>query len=147
MMYRCMDCGHLFEEGEEKYHKEYYSAWGEDFSTEEKCCPVCGGTYEEMYLCPICNERYVPEGEYVCEDCLKEHYTFENLFEFYKSMRNDFIDFLIDYKTEDFFDIIENALTGRTPPRKAIEDFLAYIACCDDNIEDFKKWLGDKNGV
>ena len=54
-MYRCCECGNLFEEGEQAVWEEThgldsppYEAWSG--------CPVCKGGYEEVYQCKDCGD-------------------------------------------------------------------------------------------
>ena len=66
-MYRCRDCGHLFEEGEEYSYTEthgFYGA-GETFSF----CPVCRGSFFKVERCSVCDEYCMKEGEEFCDDC------------------------------------------------------------------------------
>ena len=49
MMYRCYECGNLFEEGEQAV---WYENYGDEISEEMfNGCPVCNGDYEEVYQC------------------------------------------------------------------------------------------------
>ena len=71
MMYRCESCGHLFEEGEQKIEFSYLADYGSKPVYEKHlCCPVCGGDYEEITACKICNgfEHMKSEQDY-CEAC------------------------------------------------------------------------------
>ena len=73
MMYRCEDCGNLFEEGEQ-------AIWTEDFGechgyptrVEMSGCPLCQGSYEEAKECKICGS-YVSEGDsQYCNECQED---------------------------------------------------------------------------
>ena len=61
-MYRCIECGNLFENGEEK---RYNPGTGEEF----KACPVCKGDYIEVKPCKICGTYEHNQDELYCEDC------------------------------------------------------------------------------
>lgn len=62
-MYRCNECGHLFEEGEQK-------SWVEPHGEKMQGCPLCCGTYIESNNCRICGE---PSGEeHYCKQCEEE---------------------------------------------------------------------------
>lgn len=71
MAYKCLECGHIFERGEEKYWRESYG--------EEMCgCPLCGGSFEETRKCAVCGGEFLREElngyKYeVCEDCQDEY--------------------------------------------------------------------------
>ena len=67
-MYRCNECGHLFEEGEQATWMEMHGFTygnGEEFSG----CPICKGDYEEVEPCKICGSyENKKDGEF-CETC------------------------------------------------------------------------------
>lgn len=74
MMYKCLGCGHLFEEGEQKTYRECV---GEYFGTpayeEYSGCPICEEAYEEIEPCKICGGYETKEVfEDVCEICKGE---------------------------------------------------------------------------
>ena len=60
-MYRCKECGNLFEEGEQK-------RWVEPHGEELSGCPVCSGVYECARPCKICG-TYSSENIEYCNDC------------------------------------------------------------------------------
>lgn len=64
-LYRCMECGHLFEEGEQA---EYV----EDFGEKVKACPLCHGAYEEATQCKICGSYDKDPSEEYCDSCVKD---------------------------------------------------------------------------
>lgn len=63
MVYKCDECGHIFEDGEEK-------RWVEPHGEEMKGCPLCSGTYSDAKECEMCG-AYIVEGEF-CDDCKEE---------------------------------------------------------------------------
>lgn len=70
-MYRCDECGNLFEEGEQKI---YIEKDGFDYPPyrEYEACPVCGGSFEEIKPCIVCGKHEQDLEEGVCERCRKE---------------------------------------------------------------------------
>ena len=68
-MYKCTECGHLFEEGEQATWEETH---GLDSPPYEKWsgCPVCKGDYEEVYRCKKCGDWHSDDELYEgwCED-------------------------------------------------------------------------------
>ncbi len=65
MMFKCLECDHLFEEGEQR---EWVEPHGECLSG----CPICGGAFTEIKPCPLCmGYKKITKYE-VCEDCLDE---------------------------------------------------------------------------
>lgn len=72
-MFKCLECSHLFEVGEEKAIREthgFTDGTGEIF----KVCPVCGGDFEEAVRCSICGEYHFEDDLQggVCADCLTD---------------------------------------------------------------------------
>ena len=68
MTFKCYECGHIFESGEE-------SRWTESYGEEMSGCPVCGGSYDETKQCSICDAEHL-EDELdggVCESCINEY--------------------------------------------------------------------------
>ena len=68
-MYKCTECGHLFEEGEQATWEETH---GLDSPPYEKWsgCPVCKGGYEEVHQCKKCGDWHTDDELYEgwCED-------------------------------------------------------------------------------
>lgn len=73
-MYKCMECGHLFEEGEQKtWEEERGEFWGSPASETMSGCPVCCGAYEEAVACKICGSYGGMETcEDYCNNCKKD---------------------------------------------------------------------------
>lgn len=84
MMFKCLECGSLFEEGEQKKVCEPMGeAWGAPAYQEYYACPCCGGAYEEVQPCKICGGyEGIDEGEEYCNECkadvLKRFQNFVN---------------------------------------------------------------------
>lgn len=81
MAYKCLDCGHIFEEGEiikvatnivfgEIHGKPLFD--DDDF---EECCPLCKGEFEETVKCAICEGEHLEDELFggVCEECIAEY--------------------------------------------------------------------------
>ena len=83
MMYRCVSCGNLFEEGEQAVWEERH---GLDSPPYEKFsgCPVCKGDYEEVHQCKECGDWHSDDELYEgwCEKCLRESINYETFFEY-----------------------------------------------------------------
>lgn len=64
-MYRCSECGHIFEEGE-------FKSWIEPHGEEMQGCPKCFSSFEEVKPCKVCGS-YNHEGlESFCDECKKQ---------------------------------------------------------------------------
>lgn len=82
-MYRCLECGHLFEEGEQATWKEDRGEfWGSPCSESVSGCPICKGDYEEIKPCVICGSYNHNIEDEFCDECkLTVKKRFENLME------------------------------------------------------------------
>ena len=76
MAYKCLECGNVFEEGEQARWEEHHP-YGMGYAAEEfSGCPVCNGSYEETKQCAICGGEFLEDelnGGCVCDDCVEEH--------------------------------------------------------------------------
>lgn len=93
-MYKCVECGNLFEEGEEVVWEESRGEfWGSPCSETLSGCPVCKGNYEETIPCKICGSHNF-EDEFVdgvCEECISEYKTdFSKCYSLVKDEKQDF---------------------------------------------------------
>ena len=83
MMYKCCECGHLFEEGEQAVWEERH---GLDTPPYEKWsgCPICKGDYEEVHQCKECGDwNYEDElCDGWCKKCLRETINYDTFFEY-----------------------------------------------------------------
>lgn len=74
-MYKCLHCGHEFEEIDRRHYDRGTGVW-------EEYCPNCGSEdFEECFKCAVCDENFVEEemiGCHVCKDCLDKSVTFVN---------------------------------------------------------------------
>ena len=74
-MYKCLDCGHIFEDGEEKrYTENVGECFGFPAYQEFRSCPICGGDFEETVRCEICGEEHLSEelNGGVCDSCIDQ---------------------------------------------------------------------------
>lgn len=75
-MYICLECGHIFEDGEEKRWTESRGEfWGMACSEEMTGCPICEGDYEEAKECEICHSAHLGEdlNGGVCDECIDRY--------------------------------------------------------------------------
>lgn len=84
MMYRCENCGHLFEEGEQ-------ARWMEDHGEKWDGCPICRGGYEEVHQCKECEEWHTENELYEgwCEKCLRETINYDTFFEYCEANKDE----------------------------------------------------------
>jgi DNA-directed RNA polymerase subunit RPC12/RpoP len=68
MTFKCYECGHIFESGEE-------NRWTESYGEEMSGCPICGGSYEQTKQCSICGAEHLDDelDGGVCEECIEDY--------------------------------------------------------------------------
>ena len=75
MAFKCLACGHIFEEGEQARWEEHHP-YGMGYAAEEfSGCPICKGDFEETKQCEICGGEFLEDellGGCVCEECVEE---------------------------------------------------------------------------
>ena len=115
MMYKCCDCGHLFEEGEQAVWEERH---GLDTPPYEQWsgCPICKGDYEEVHQCKECGDWHYEDELYDgwCEKCLRETINYDTFFEYCEAN-----------KDEQYLDIfvMSELLGGMDCPKNVSYDF------------------------
>ena len=76
MAFKCLDCGHIFEEGEQSRWEEHHP-YGMGYAAEEfSGCPICNGDFEETKQCEICGGEFLEDelnGGCVCDECIEEY--------------------------------------------------------------------------
>lgn len=98
-MYRCEECGHLFEEGEQEHISECVGEyWGSPAYQEYDVCPCCGGSYETISPCKICGGyENLESGEKYCENCkIEVEKRFEALMEEFSEEEREILNELYD---------------------------------------------------
>ena len=76
MAYKCLECGHIFEDGEQANWKEDISGYGESPFWKELCgCPKCGGVFEETKPCKFCGSEHldVELNSNLCDECIDKY--------------------------------------------------------------------------
>ena len=64
-MFKCIECGHIFEDGEQ-------ARWTETHGEVWESCPICKGDYEEVEPCKICGSYDHSVDDDYCDDCKKD---------------------------------------------------------------------------
>lgn len=76
MVYKCCECGHMFEDGEQAVWEEARGEfWGFPAKETMTGCPLCKGSYEQTVPCEHCGSMHLEEElvEGWCEDCINKH--------------------------------------------------------------------------
>ena len=85
MMYRCLNCGNLFEDGEQAtWYENQGECHGSIAMGRFDGCPLCRGDYEEVYQCKGCGDWHSEDDLYDgwCEKCLRETINYDTFFEY-----------------------------------------------------------------
>ena len=76
MALKCLECGNVFEDGEQAIWCEHHP-YGMGYAAEEfSGCPICKGDYEKTKQCKICGGEFLEDellGGCVCEECVEEY--------------------------------------------------------------------------
>lgn len=172
MMYRCVSCGNLFEEGEQAVWEETH---GLDSPPYEKFsgCPVCKGDYEEVYQCRDCGDWHSEDELYGgwCEKCLRESINYDTFFEYCEANKNEnYLDMFVmcyllncdevpKYPSWEFHQLMIETYKRSAADAKSLkpylgdfdflEDCIRFIMDDDGGIgrENYADWLNSKKEV
>lgn len=103
-MFKCFECGHLFEHGEQR---KVVEAHGEEYLG----CPCCGGAYEETVQCSRCEGHFFDGELYngLCAECIGELMTPDNMKQYLHDVALE-EDFYIGHIYKSNFDYVSPAL-------------------------------------
>lgn len=140
MSYKCLECGHIFENGEEAvWNENRGECWGLPSYEEMSGCPLCKGNYEQTIPCEICGSEHLEDelNGGVCEECIDEY-------------RKKF-DICYNISLCEEKEITINALLATLFDRSDIEAILVeYIKKrtpdidCSKFINEDKSWFGER---
>lgn len=153
-MFKCFECGHLFERGEEK---RYTEAHGESYLA----CPICGGAYEETEQCTRCGSHHHEDHLWngLCIDCLGELMTLKNMQayleennleqdfyieEFYESSVHFVSKELIDLAHGGFLQAVQLDRLSGGDGEKYVEQMRKFIVDDHFGLYDFAEWWNKK---
>lgn len=92
MMYKCDDCGCVFDEPQ-TWKEDRGECHGSSSYETVAGCPECGGTFEKAYYCKECDEYYTGAEKLVfdgiCEECLEKEITADNFFNFCEANKKE----------------------------------------------------------
>ena len=69
MNFICLECGHIFEDGEQGRITETYDTGMTPLRESHLVCPLCGGAYDEAVYCKTCG-KIIPLSEAVFGECV-----------------------------------------------------------------------------
>ena len=91
-MYRCVNCGNLFEEGEQAvWYENQGECHGVTAMERFSGCPVCKGDYEEVHQCKKCGSWHSDDELYEgwCEKCLRESINYDTFFAYCEANKDE----------------------------------------------------------
>lgn len=142
MTYKCLECGHIFDEGEQRESRECIGEyWGRPVYEDSDGCPCCGGAYEMTVECEICDGEHLEDEltSGVCEECLKEY------------QHNPDMCYRISKAEEETEEIEINSFLASVFEPSEIEDILInFIRSrmpdydCSEYINQDKSWFADR---
>ena len=169
MMYRCCECGNLFEDGEQAVWEETH---GLDSPPYEKHsgCPVCKGDYEEVHQCRDCGDWHSEDELYDgwCEKCLRETINYDTFFEYCEANRkHNYLDTFVmcyllncdevpDHPSLDFHQLMIERYKVEVKCAKHNENFFGLLKACirfvmdddgDSGRENYADWLNNRKEV
>lgn len=140
MAYRCLDCGHIFEEGEQaRWSESRGEFWGVACSENMSGCPLCNGEYEETVQCAVCGSEHLEDelNGGVCDECIDEYRN--NFNRCYELSDGETTKIEINSLLASLFDVsdIEQIL------KEYIRDRWQDVDC-SPFIDEDKSWFGEK---
>ena len=168
MMYRCCECGNLFEEGEQAVWEETHGLDSPPYETMSGC-PVCRGDYEQVYQCKKCGDWHSEDALYDgwCEKCLRETIDYETFLAYCEENKDEnYLDTFVmcyllnceevpKYPSLEFHCLMAETYKRRVADAKLLkghfdflEDCVRFIMDDDGSIgrENYADWL-NKKGV
>ena len=172
MMFKCCECGHLFEEGEQAvWYENQGECHGRIAMEKFGGCPICKGDYEEVHQCKECDEWHTEDELYSgwCEKCLRETINYDTFFEYCEANKEEnYLDIFVmsefldmdmpKHSSYDFHQLMievykERVSWAKMYPETKVYDFLAscirFIMDDDGECgrENYADWLNSKKEV
>jgi hypothetical protein len=92
MMFKCCECGHLFEDGEQAiWYENQGECHGRIAMEKFGGCPMCKGDYEKVHQCKECEDWHTEDELYEgwCEKCLRETINYDTFFEYCEANKDE----------------------------------------------------------
>lgn len=140
MAYKCLDCGHIFEEGEQaRWSESRGEYWGTHCSEHMSGCPLCKGEYEETVQCAVCGSEHLEDelNGCVCDECIDEYRKDFN--SCYELSIGETTEIKINSLLASLFDVSDIEQILKEYIRERWQD-----VSCDKFIDEDKSWFGEK---
>ena len=169
MMFKCCECGHLFEEGEQAVWEEKHGFIDGPFE-KWSGCPLCKSDYEEVHQCKECEDWHTENELYDgwCEKCLRETINYDTFFEYCEANKDEqYLDIFVmsellggmdcpKWISVEFHQLIIEEYKKRVEWAKEYKEIDGFIDTCirfimddDGSIgrENYADWLNSKKEV
>lgn len=148
-MYKCLECGHVFDEGEER-------RWTEPHGEPMAGCPVCGCAYDEAYQCDECGAYCLSDELYsgLCVDCAAKIASPRALADYAESdplIAEEFYSYYYDSFIADTSAQLRQLLRGGLLQRASLESLNGYIdtrkkcrnyiTADEERLTNFAEWI------
>ena len=160
MMYRCCECGNLFEEGEQAvWYENQGECHGVTAMERFSGCPVCNGDYEKVYQCKECGDWHSEDELYDgwCEKCLRESINYDTFFEYCEANKDEqYLDIFVmsellggmdcpDNVSFDFHCLMVEVYRNEVKRAKESPAMFGFIDACIRFIIDDDGFIGREN--
>lgn len=150
--YKCLECGHIFDEGEEW-------RWVESHGEHMAGCPICGCAYDEACQCDKCGAYHLSDELYsgLCADCLGDMAAPQNIADYAESdtlLAEDFYAYYYDSFIAGTSVQLRQLLRGGLLQRASLELLNGhtdtqekchkYITEDEEHLTDFAEWIKKK---
>ena len=170
-MYKCIDCGHLFEEGEQAvWYENQGECHGVTAMERFSGCPLCRGDYEEVRQCKKCGYWHTYDELYDgwCEKCLRETINYDTFFEYCEANKDEqyldtfvmcyllYCDEVPKYPSVEFHQLMVETYKRSVANAKLLGEKFGFLAYCiqfvmdDDGYsgrENYADWLNNRKEV
>lgn len=135
MMFKCCECGHLFEDGEQAVWEERHGFINGPFE-KWSGCPLCKSDYEEVHQCEECGDWHTEDELYSgwCEKCLRETINYDTFFEYCEANK--------EYRYLELFVMVDllNMDVSNFPDYVSFEFRQLMIKCYKESVEAVTSW-------
>ncbi len=150
-IYKCLECGHIFDDGEESVTRDYHDEIPGGFYEELTSCPVCGGEYEKAVRCERCGGAFLQDelySAYCCDECLKEALTADSFLDFSESdllaSSDTSVHIVEDFMITTFYDLDSRYLQGSSKEFRKL--MISKYTELSDAHNSFSKYAGKDDG-
>ena len=151
MMFKCCDCGHLFEEGEQtRWTESRGECWGSSCNESMQGCPLCKGNYEEVKLCKECGDWHTEDEltNGLCDQCIENAIGYRSFLDFMLETEalRDFLTEVVWEKMDMVGMFYFKQAEDELGKRRFLNTCKEYIMSDKHEIgkEDFVEWLNKK---